>query len=109
MTRKPYDSDLTDEQWYLLQPFLEQRDAQGRGRPRRVATREVVNAIVYLNKTGCQWRSLPHDFPAWSVVYYYFSKWRKAGVWAEVNHALVQPCREAAGRTPRAIASSNRL
>ena len=100
MTRKPYDSDLTDEQWYLLQPFLEQRDAQGRGRPRRVATREVVNAIVYLNKTGCQWRSLPHDFPAWPVVYYYFSKWRKTGVWAEVNHALVQPCREAAGRTP---------
>ncbi|MBM4146911.1 MAG: transposase [Nitrospira sp.] len=73
MTRKAYDSDLTDEQWYLLQPFLEKRHAQGWGRPRTVATREVVNAVCYLNKTGCQWRSLPHDFPAWPVVYYYFS------------------------------------
>jgi len=100
MTRKAYDSDLTDEQWYLLQPFLEQRHAQGWGRPRTVATREVVNAVCYLNKTGCQWRSLPHDFPAWPVVYYYFSKWHKTGVWAEVNHALVQQCREMAGRTP---------
>lgn len=100
MTRKPYDSDLTDDQWYLIQPFLEKRHEQGWGRPRRVITREVANAISYLNKTGCQWRSLPHDFPAWPVVYYYFSTWQKTGVWAEVNHALVQQCRETAGRTP---------
>ena len=100
MTRKAYDSDLTDEQWRRLQPFLEQRHARGWGRPRTVATREVVNAIGYLNKTGLQWRSLPHDFPAWPVVYYYFSKWQKTGVWAEVNPARVRQCRDMAGRTP---------
>jgi len=59
MIRKAYDSDITDEHWYLLQPFLEKRHAQGWGRPRTVATREVVNAVCYLNKTGCQRRSLP--------------------------------------------------
>jgi putative transposase len=100
MTRKPYDSDLTDDQWKILKPFLENRHIHGWGRPRKVDTREVVNAICYVNKTGCQWRNLPHDFPSWPVVFYYYTKWRKTGVWEAINHALVQKCRETAGRTP---------
>jgi putative transposase len=98
MTRKAYDSDLTDEQWSILKPLMEDRHPLGWGRPRAVDTREVVNAICYLNKTGCQWRSLPHDFPPWPVVFYYFNKWRKAGLWKNANHVLTQRCREKAGR-----------
>jgi putative transposase len=79
MTRKSYDSDLTDAQWAILKPFLEKRHIFGWGRPRIVDLREVANAIFYLTKTGCQWRSLPHDFPAWPVVFYYFRKWKKRG------------------------------
>ena len=100
MTRKPYDSDLTDEQWNLLKPYLEKRHSRGWGRPRKVDTREVANAIFYINKTGCQWRSLPHDFPSWPVVFYYNKKWRITGVWEAVNQALVKMCRETVGRNP---------
>ena len=79
MTRKAYDSDLTDEQWKILKPLMEDRHPLGWGRPRTVDTREVVNAICYLDKTGCQWRSQPHDFPPWPVVFYYFNKLRHTG------------------------------
>lgn len=105
MTRKTYDSDLTDEQWDILKPFMMQRHPLGWGRPRRVDTREVVNAIFYLNKTGCQWRSLPHDFPPWPVVFYYFTKWKNTGLWHKVNQALTQQCRETAGRDPNPTAA----
>jgi len=105
MSRKAYDSDLTDEQWEIIKPYMEKRHALGWGRPRIVDTREVVNAIFYLNKTGCQWRSLPHDFPPWPVVFYYFKKWRNTGIWAQVNQALVQQCRETAGRDPNPTAA----
>ena len=69
MSRATYDSDLTNEQWKIIEPFLNERHPLGWGRPRLVNTREVVNAIFYLLKTGCQWRSLPHDFPRWPVVF----------------------------------------
>jgi putative transposase len=105
MTKKPYDSDLTDEQWEILKPFLERRHIFGWGRPRSVDLREVVNAILYLNKTGCQWRSLPHDFPAWSAVFYYFKKWRVNGTWEKVNHELRRQCRQAAGRNAEPTAA----
>jgi len=105
MTRKAYDSDLTDEQWKILKPLMEDRHPLGWGRPRTVDTREVVNAICYLDKTGCQWRSLPHDFPPWPVVFYYFNKWRKTGLWKKVNGALTRQCREAAGRDPNPTAA----
>jgi putative transposase len=105
MNRKAYDSDLTDEQWEILKPFMEKRHVLGWGRPRTVDIREVVNAIFYLHKTGCQWRSLPHDFPSWPVVYYHFRKWRKNGVWENANHALTRQCRETAGRDPNPTAA----
>ena len=100
MTRKAYDSDLTDEQWKILKPLMEDRRPLGWGRPRTVDTREVVNAIGYLDKTGCQWRSLPPDFPPWPVVFYDFNKWRKTGLWKKVKGALTRQCREEAGAIP---------
>jgi putative transposase len=66
-----YPSDLTDEEWDLIKPILEEMDPHTRGRPREVDLREVLNAIFYLNKTGCQCRYLPKDFPHYTVVYYY--------------------------------------
>ena len=105
VVRKPYDSDVTDEQWEILNPLLDRKHMPGAGRPRRVDLRAVVNALFYLNKTGCHWRSLPHDFPFWPVVYYYFRKWRKNGAWKNVNDTLREQCRQSAGREPEPSAA----
>jgi hypothetical protein len=70
-----YPSDLTDEEWEIIQPIFEPLDPYTRGRPREVDVREVLNAIFYLNKTGCPWRYLPKDFPHYTVVSYYYHKW----------------------------------
>ena len=100
MGRKSYDSDITDDQWCIVNSYLKNNEISRRGRPREVVTREVVNAIFYLNKTGCQWRSLPNDFPKWFNVYYYFRKWCHDGTWEDANLALTEKCRETAGRNP---------
>ena len=105
MARKPYDSDVTDDHWEKIKHFFNQRHKLGLGRPRVIDIREVFNAIMYMNKTGCQWRSLPHDFPHWSVVYYYFIKWRNNGTWENVNHELRRKCRETAGRNAEPTAA----
>lgn len=91
-----YPSDLTDAQWAIIQPLLPP-DRSG-GRPRRVDIRRVVNGVLYVSRTGCQWRMLPHDFPDWRLVYYYFSTWRDAGRWAAIHDALLAPTRRKAGR-----------
>jgi putative transposase len=89
MSRKAYPTDLTDIQWLILEPLLMAILKQSkRGRPRQVELREVVNAIRYLLRTGCAWRLLPHDFPAWQTVYGYFRRWREGGVWEQLNDAL---------------------
>ena len=73
--RKPYPTDLSDAEWnYPLEPHLPA--PKGYGRPRTHDLREILNAIFYLLKSGCQWRLLPHDFPRWPTVYHYFRKWR---------------------------------
>jgi putative transposase len=95
-TRRAYPSDLTDEQWEIIQPLLPPR-AQ-RGRPRELDLREVLNAIFYVNRTGCQWRALPHDFPKWNSVYGYFWSWREQGVWQRIHDALRDQVRVADGR-----------
>lgn len=82
--REPYLSDLSDEQWALIEPMITawKQDRVARsatGDPGSCDLREVVNAIFYQNRTGCQWRLLPHGFPAWSAVLYYFGLWREAG------------------------------
>lgn len=83
-----YETDLTDEQWALVEPFVRQKP--GAGAKRQVDTREVLNAIFYQNRTSCQWRLLPKDFPARSTVHYYYQKWRDDDTWINLNEALVR-------------------
>jgi putative transposase len=99
--RRPYPSDLTDEQWAILAPLVARpRRADGRGRPRSVDLRAVTNAVLYVLREGCRWRALPHDFPAWQTVYWYFAKWTDDGTLVRVQDALRRRVREAAGRDP---------
>jgi putative transposase len=93
--RQPYPSDLSDRQWELLTGLFPQAET---GRPRAVDIRAVVDAIFYVNRTGVQWRYLPHDFPRWDVVYSYFRKWGRDGTWDNVQRILREGVRQAAGR-----------
>ena len=98
---EPYDrypSDLTDEEWEVIKPILEQADPYTTGRPRKVDLREVVNAIFYLNKTGCQWRYLPKCFPSYTPVSYYHHKWVDRGILEKINTAIRQELRQEMGR-----------
>jgi putative transposase len=94
--RKAYASDLTDEQWAILEALIP--PTKHGGRPREVRMREVVNAILYLNRTGCQWDMLPHDLLPKSTVYDYFAQWRNDGTWQRLMDALRAQVRVAAGR-----------
>jgi putative transposase len=104
MERKPYPSDLTDEQWALLEPLIP--PPLPGGRPRTADLREVVNAIFYRNRNGCGWRALPHDFPPWKTVYNYFERWAWDGTWAAINDALRQKVRRRARHKPSPSAGS---
>ena len=84
--RPAYASDLTDYEWNQLEPAL--RQPLGPGRKRNVNLREIMNAILYLNRSGCQWRMLPHDLPAWQHVAYYFYKWLDDGTLERINTTL---------------------
>jgi putative transposase len=101
--RKPYPSDLTDEQWAIIEPLIPVNKV---GRPRTNDMREVLNAIFYLNRSGCQWDMLPHDLPAKSTVYNHFAQWRGDGTWQRIMDALRQAVRVAAGREPSPSAGS---
>lgn len=87
-TRKPYPTDLTDEQWALLKPMIPLPRTQHGGKPRRVDMREVINTLLYQNRTGCQWELLPHDLLPKSTVYEYFARWRDDGTWARMVDTL---------------------
>ena len=102
-SRKSYPTDLTDAQWEIVAPLLP--PAKHGGRPRKVNLREVVNTILYLNRTGCQWDMLPHDLQPKSTAYEYFSQWRDDGTLTEIVDALRTQVRQAAGRedTPSAV------
>jgi putative transposase len=91
-----YPSDMTDEEWALLAPLLP--PSKRGGRPRTTDLREVLNAILYLASSGCQWRMLPKDFPPMSTVQGYFYAWRAIGLWQKINHFLVMAARELEGR-----------
>jgi transposase len=94
-----YPSDLTDEQWGLIVPLLSPTEGSPRGgQPRRVDLREVVNAILCLLRTGCAWRHMPREFPAWQTVYGYFSRWRDDGTNARIHDALRETVRRSEGR-----------
>ena len=93
-----YASDTADAEWKLIEPLMPAPSR--RGRPREVSLRVIMNAILYIAATGCQWRALPKDFPPCSTVQYYFYKWRGSGVWRAINDALVRRMRERQGRKP---------
>lgn len=102
--RKPYPSDVTDEQWALIGPFLDAWKAKRvavsvSGREGDYDLREIVNAIFYQNRTGCQWAYLPHDLPPKSATYYYFALWRDDGTDQTIHDLLRCQTREKAGRT----------
>jgi putative transposase len=98
--RKSYPSDLTDEQWAILEPLVPAACTQRGGRPREVNMREVINTIMYLNRSGCQWDMLPHDLLPKSTAYEYFAQWRDDGTWSAFVDALRTQVRVAAGREP---------
>lgn len=91
-----YSSDTTDAEWAVLEPLLPA--ARRLGRPRTVNVREIVNGILFLATSGCQWRQLPKDFPPMTTVQRYFYRWRDDGTWETINHALVAMVRETMGR-----------
>jgi transposase len=91
-----YASDVTDEEWALIEAELP--PAKKLGRPRRTQLRAVVNALLYMLTTGCQWRQLPKEFPPFSTVQRFFYRWRDDGLWQRINHDLVMRVREASGR-----------
>ena len=91
-----YPSDLTDAEWALIAPLIP--PARRGGRPRETDMREVMNAVRYVLRTGCQWRQLPKDFPPRSTVYSYFWEWSRYGVLDRIHHTLLVACREAEGR-----------
>ncbi len=86
MKRKTYPTDLSDEQWKLLEPMLPPPELFGR--KRRVNLRAVFNALCYVARAGCQWRLLPKEFPKWQTVYYYFRKWRETDWFVALNLSL---------------------
>jgi putative transposase len=98
MARTLYPSDLTDEQWSLVQPLIP--DADPGGRPRSVDMRAVLNGIFYLSRTGCSWRQLPHDLPPWGTVHYYYRRFRLDGTWEQLNDRLRERVRRQVGKKP---------
>ncbi len=103
-TRTAYATDLTDDQWIILEPLIPQ--AKRGGRPREVDMREVINTILYLNRTGCQWEMVPHDLLPKSTVYDYFAAWRDDGTWQRMMDALRARVRIEAGREATPSAAS---
>jgi putative transposase len=91
-----YPSDVNDKKWDKIKGFFEQKRVFGR--PLRHDRRKIVNAIFYITRSGCQWRMLPKDFPPWEVVYYYFQKWNREGIWEQVLDALNEKDRLRQGR-----------
>jgi len=91
-----YPTDVTDEQWQILRKLLPQ--PSGRGRPQTVCRRAVVNAVLYVLRSGCAWRLLPHDFPNWKTVYGIFFAWRNDGTWQRIHDALRDKLRRKEGR-----------
>jgi transposase len=99
MERKPYPSDLTDEQqWKLIEPMIPPE--KWGGRTRGVDMREVINGILYLSRTGCQWRAIPNDLPNRSTIRHYYDRFRRDGTWQKVHDALREQVRVSVGKQP---------
>jgi len=98
MAPQRYPTDLTDDEWALLEPLVP--PAAPGGRPRSTDPREIVNAVRYLLRSGCAWRLLPREFPPWPTVYAYFRRWQADGAWERMAGALRRDLRVALGRRP---------
>lgn len=103
MTRQTYRTDLSEAEWAVLEPLIP-APLPG-GRPIKWSRREIVNAILYVLRTGCQWHLLPHDFPAYKTVYAYYRQWRRRGLWERGNTALREKLRIQLGRDPQPTAA----
>jgi putative transposase len=101
--RKAYQSDLSDAEWSCLESHLPAPKLYGR--PRLHSPREILDAILYVLKSGCAWRLLPHDFPPWRTVYHYFRAWRLSGVWESMHSALRERMRVRLQRNPQPSAA----
>jgi putative transposase len=97
--RKPYPTDLSDAEWNYIEPYLPV--PKEHGRPRIHSPREILDAIFYILRSGCQWRLLPHDFPRWPTVYHYFRTWRIDGTWERINRTLRERLRVRLKRDPQ--------
>jgi putative transposase len=98
MARKPYPTDLTDAQWQLIAPLIP--PCKPGGRDRNTDMRELVNAIRYVVRGGVSWRMLPHDFPPYGTVWWYYWTWQKDGTWQNIHDALREKVRTAARKEP---------
>lgn len=104
MQNQTYPTDLTDRQWEYIKSLVPA--AKAGGRPRSVDMRQVLNAILYIVVTGCQWRLLPTDYPNWQTVYTYFRSWRDDGTWQRIHDTLRADVRRTAGRHKHPTAGS---
>ncbi len=95
---RSYPSDLTEQEWAILEPLIP--PAKEGGHPRTTDMRDVLNALFYVDRTGCQWRALPHDFPPWPTVWTYFRTWRNDGTWERIHTTLREQVRVKQGREP---------
>lgn len=103
MERTPYPSDVTDGQYALIEPLIP--PAEPGGRHRSVDMREVINAILYLSRSGCSWRMLPREFPPWGTVHYYYRRFRLDGTWRHIHEKFREKVRCKAGRKPTPTAA----
>jgi putative transposase len=94
--RKPYPSDINDDEWQIIEPLIP--PAKSGGRPRSCDMREILNGIFYEVRSGCAWRMLPHDLPPWQSVYHYFRQWKGNGTLERMNQTLRTQIRIADGR-----------
>jgi transposase len=107
--RQAYPSDLTDAQWEIIKSIVPA--PKSGGRPAKYSRREVLNALLYVERTGCQWRSLPHDLPPWKLVYWYFMDWRGTGLLDHIYDRVraVVPRARLASSAPMASAFAQRV
>jgi transposase len=101
--RPTYTSDLSDEEWQILEPLLPPEKLSGR--PRKYPLREVINGIQYVLRAGCAWRLMPHDLPHWQTVYQTFRAWRRDGTWMRIHDQLRDRVRTQMGRHPQPSAA----
>ncbi len=100
--RKPYTSDLSDDEWEKVKPLIKMDNHFGPKSRTKFSRREILNAIFYVLRTGCQWRDIPNDFPPWSTVYMQFTRWKENGLFIKIHDHLRAVLREALGKNAEA-------